>query len=399
MADDLIVTFNAGSSSLRCGIFRLAGSGVEQIRNFAIRGLPDGMILTDKDLITGQKSETDLGAPASPKAAHPEALTHMRARLDGLSDLGNIRAFAHRIVHGGTDFAGPVLIDDQVVASLQKLAPLAPSHQPHNLRPIKALRQHYPDIPQIGCFDTAFHRSQPRVAQIFGLPRDLSDDGILRFGFHGLSYDFIAQKLAETRPDLATGRVIVAHLGRGVSMCAMSGGQSIATTMGLTALDGVPMGRRSGAIDPGAVLHLILDRGYRPEDVREILYERSGLLGVSGISDEMNDLLASDRAEAAEAVDFFIYQCGRNFGSLAAALGGVDAVVLTGGMGEHIAPLRARLVGELAWLGAELDAGANDRGRTTITTERSRLPVLMLATDEEQVLARSASAMLAGALV
>ncbi|WP_289041147.1 acetate kinase [uncultured Aliiroseovarius sp.] len=396
MSEQLVVTFNAGSSSLRCGVFKLTPDGPLQIRNFHIRGLPWHMVLTEKDPKTGRTQETDLGNPSSVESAHPEALTHTMARLDELSDLGKIAAFSHRVVHGGADFAEPVLITDDVMTRLETLVRLAPSHQPHNLRPIRQLRTHFPATPQIACFDTAFHRTQPRVAQLFGLPRELADDGVLRYGFHGLSYDYIAHTLARRFPDLADKRIIMAQLGNGVSMCAMTGGQSVATTMGLTALDGLPMGRRCGALDPGAVLHLIIDRGYSAEEVHAMLYERSGLLGVSGITGEMNDLLASDRAEAAEAVDFFCYQCGRTFGSLAAAMGGVDGVVLTGGMGEYIPALRARLVRELAWLGAELDEGANAEGGPVLTTGDSRLPVLMLPTDEERVLARQAYEVLGG---
>ncbi len=390
MAEKLVVTFNAGSSSLRCGVFRLTQDGPLQIRNFHIRGLPSEMIMTQKDMVAGTQKETHLGTPESPERAHPEALTHMLARLDDLSDLGAISAFSHRIVHGGAHHAAPVLVTDDVQAQLKNLEPLAPSHQPHNLRPIRRVQAHFPDTPQIACFDTAFHRTQPRQAQIFGLPRELSDDGILRYGFHGLSYDYIAHKLERSYPGLAGKRIIVAHLGRGVSMCAMKNGESIATTMGLTALDGVPMGRRCGALDPGVVLHLIMDRGHSPEEVRKMLYEHSGLLGVSGISGEMNDLLASDRPEAAEAVDFFAYHCGRHFGSLAAALEGVDAVILTGGMGEHITALRALLIKQLAWLGADLDEATNRMGGPLLTMPQSRLPVLMLPTDEERVLARRA---------
>jgi acetate kinase len=395
MPENMVVTFNAGSSSLRCGVFLLTDEGPLQIRNFHVRGLPDTMILTERDPLAGTQQETDLGAPENANRAHPEALTHMFSRLDDVSDLGEICAFSHRIVHGGADYAAPVLIDDTILERLKTLEPLAPSHQPHNLRPIRRVQEHYPDAPQIACFDTAFHRTQPRRAQIFGLPRALTDDGILRYGFHGLSYDYIAHKLQRSYPDLAAKRIIIAQLGHGVSMCAIKGGQSIATTMGLTALDGLPMGQRCGALDPGVVLHLIMDRGYAPEDLRALLYERSGLLGVSGVSGEMNDLLASDHPDAAEAVEFFVYQCGRNFGSLAAALRGVDAVVLTGGMGEHIPALRAQLVRELAWLGADLDEAANANGGPYLTTPESRFPVLMLPTDEERVLARSAYEVLA----
>ncbi len=390
MSDSLVVTFNAGSSSLRCGIFRLTDAGPLEIRTLGIRGLPHAMILTERDPQAGTQSETDLGPPESVARAHPQALAHMLDRIDALSHLGRIGAFSHRVVHGGRDYIAPVLVTDEVLAGLKALECLAPSHQPHNLRPIRRVQERYPGIAHVACFDTAFHRTQPHHAQIFGLPRDLTDDGILRYGFHGLSYDYIAHKLQRSYPELAPGRIIVAQLGNGVSMCAIENGRSIATTMGLTALDGLPMGQRCGAIDPGVVLHLIMDRGHSPAAVREMLYEESGLLGVSGISGEMNDLLASDRPEAAEAVDFFVYQCRRNFGSLAAALGGVDAVVLTGGMGKYIPALRARLVRELEWLGAELDPDANAAGGPVITTRQSRLPVLMLPTDEERVLARSA---------
>lgn len=390
MADDLVVTFNAGSSSLRCGVFRLMGDGPLQLRKYHIRGLSGDMVLTEEDTVAGIRKETALGRPEVADGGHSEALAHVFKLLNDLSETGAIAAFSHRIVHGGSRYSEPVLVDDEVVAQLKLLEPLAPAHQSDNLRPIRQIREQFPGIPQIACFDTAFHRTQPRSAQIFGLPRSLTEDGILRYGFHGLSYDFIAHKLKRTYPDLATGRIIVAQLGHGVSMCALKNGQSIATTMGLTALDGLPMGLRCGALDPGVVLHLIMDRGHSPEDVCDMLYTRSGLLGVSGITDEMNDLLASDQPEAAEAVDFFVYQCGRNFGSLAAAMGGVDGVVLTGGMGEHIPQLRARLVGELSWLGAELDHGANRDGGPYLTTPESRLPVLVLATDEERVLARSA---------
>ncbi|WP_108485117.1 acetate/propionate family kinase [Oceaniglobus ichthyenteri] len=388
--ENLVVTFNAGSSSLRCGVFRLAEDGPLQIRNFHIRGLPGAMVLTVRNMTEGTRTETDLGAPHSPETAHPEALAHMLERLDRLGDIGTIAAFSHRIVHGGPEYGAPVLITDAVLEGLKKLQPLAPSHQPHNLRPIRKVAQHYPGIPQIACFDTAFHRNQPRVAQIFGLPRDLTEKGVLRYGFHGLSYDYIAHKLERSYPDLAQKRIIVAQLGNGVSMCAINQGRSVATTMGLTALDGLPMGQRCGALDPGVVLHLIMEGGYDPAALRDMLYQQSGLLGVSGMTGEMNDLLASDRPEAAEAVDFFVYHCGRMFGSLAAAMGGVDGVVLTGGMGEHIPALRKRLIDTLAWMGATLDDTANAAGGPYLTTPDSRLPVLMLPTDEERVLARRA---------
>lgn len=349
------------------------------------------MILSEADLAPGTNRETDLGRPASPKDAHSEALTHIRSRLGDLAGTEQVIGFAHRIVHGGQDYAAPVEITDTVLSNLERLVPLAPSHQPHNLRPIRELRAQYPGIPQIGCFDTAFHRTQPHLAQMYALPREMTGSGILRYGFHGLSYDYIAHELKRAWPDLADKRIIVAHLGHGVSLCALHSGQSMATTMGLTALDGMPMGRRSGEVGPGVILHLILDLGYSPEEVRDVLYQRSGLLGVSGISSEMNDLLASDRPEAAEAVDLFVYRFQRSVGSLIAALGGIDGVVLTGGMGEHIPALRARLMRALRWLEVEIDETANRLGGPVLTKATSRLPVLMLPTDEELVLARSAS--------
>ncbi|AXI53690.1 acetate kinase [Sulfitobacter sp. JL08] len=394
MTQDVVITFNAGSSSLRCGVFRLTGADPEPVGTFGIRGIPDRMVLTRRDMQAGTQDETTLPAPQSPERAHPEALGHMIERLDGIAGTYTIRAFAHRIVHGGADYAHPVRIDDDVMTHLKALEPLAPSHQPHNLRPIRRMRDHYPDVPQIACFDTAFHRTQPRLAQLFALPRALGDAGILRYGFHGLSYDYIAHRLERDYPDLARGRVIVAHLGHGVSLCALKDGQSIATTMGLTALDGMPMGQRCGTIDPGVVLHLIMDRGYSASEVRDMLYEESGLMGVSDISGEMNDLLASDDLHAAEAIDYFTYHFTRNVGALQATLGGVDAIVLTGGMGKYIPALRARLVDALAWMGIALDRDANAAGGPVLTTQDSRFPVLMLPTDEELILARGAAGIL-----
>ncbi|MCL3882945.1 acetate/propionate family kinase [Marivita sp. GX14005] len=393
MSEKLIVTINAGSSSLRCGVFELSGGDPKPVRSFSIRGLTGEMVLADRDLVRGTEDETALGRHRGADAAHKAALAQVFARLDPVMREQGIAAFSHRVVHGGEHFAEPVRVTDEVLTTLEALAPLAPSHQLHNLRPIREFSAHYPDAVQVACFDTAFHRTAPRVAQIYALPRELTDAGILRYGFHGLSYDYIASALRRDWPEVAGGRVIVAHLGHGVSLCAMKDGQSVATTMGLTALAGMPMGERCGAVDPGAVLHLIEDRGMSASEVREMLYTRSGLLGVSGISGEMNDLIASERPEAQEAVAYFAYRFSRWTGSLIAALGGVDGVVLTGGMGKYIAPLRARLVEAIGWAGAELDPGANAAGGPRLTTASSRLPVWMIPTDEEQILARGAAAL------
>ena len=394
MSGKYIVTLNVGSSSLRCGLFEVSGDTEVPLHAYSIRGLPDRMIAETRDFKAGSTNETELEPPQG-QVSHKAALGAMMTWLDGWSETERIAAFAHRIVHGGKDFADPVVLDDAVLAQLETLTPLAPSHQPHNLRPMRWLRERYPEVPQIGCFDTAFHRTQPRLAQIFALPRHLTDEGILRYGFHGLSYEYIAAKLATDFPDLAQGRVIVAHLGHGVSMCALEQGRSIATTMGLTALDGLPMGQRCGALDPGVVLHLIMELGYDPAAVREMLYEQSGLLGVSGLSGEMGDLLAAGTDHAREAVDLFIYRCGRTFGSLAAALGGVDGIVLTGGMGTHAPAIREKLATELGWLGITFNASANARGDTVISDEKSAAPLLMVPTDEEAILARDAGRLIA----
>jgi acetate kinase len=393
MNSETLITMNIGSSSLRCGVFDLEGEGPVARRLFSIRGLPKKMIAETSDLRTGATEEVVLDHPDM-QVSHEAALKKTLTWLDDQPEADRIAAFAHRIVHGGPNHGDPVLLDDTILEELDNLAPLAPSHQLHNLRPVHRLRDRYPDARQVGCFDTAFHRTQPRLAQLFALPRHLSDRGLLRYGFHGLSYAFIADKLEKDFSHLARGRVIVAHLGHGVSMCALEKGRSIATTMGLTALDGLPMGQRCGALDPGVVLHLIMELGYDAAEVRDMLYEESGLLGVSGLSGEMGDLVSNETDHAREAVDLFAYRCGQTFGSLAATLGGVDGVVLTGGMGTHQPAIRERLAKELRWLGITFDAEANKRGDTVLSGRDSRAPLLLVATDEEAVMARNAAALL-----
>ncbi|GGO50363.1 acetate kinase [Roseovarius pacificus] len=388
MSDRIVVTFNAGSSSLRCGVYHVRETGPEPFLSLSIRGLPRRMILQTMDHTNNTSDETEIDEPGD--RPHETAFSVVMAQLQERVDLTRIKAFSHRVVHGGQEFDTPVRVTLENLDRLDTLSPLAPSHQPHNLRPIRELAKRHPDIPQIACFDTAFHRHQPTLAQLYALPRDLCEDGIIRFGFHGLSYEYIAEKLAEDYPQLAKGRVIVAHLGHGVSLCAMQACRSIATTMGLTALDGMPMGQRCGALDPGVVLHLILDRKYAAEEVKDMLYEYSGLLGVSGISGEMNDLLDSDAPAAAEAVSLFVYRFQREVGSLTAALGGLDGLVLTGGMSEHIPALRELLCRSLEWQGGTLDATANKNGGPQISTGESSFQILNLPTNEELILAKSA---------
>jgi acetate kinase len=290
--------------------------------------------------------------------------------------------------HGGEQFAAPVLVDDAILDQLEKLAPLAPLHQPHNLAPIRVIGRIAPDVAQVACFDTAFHRTQPPVSQIYALPRDLSATGVKRYGFHGLSYDYIASVLPGLVGDAARGRVAAAHLGNGCSMCAMRNGKSVATTTGFTALEGLPMGTRSGAIDPGVILYLLTERGMSVADVSDLLYHRSGLLGMSGISNDMRTLLASNAREAADAVDLFVYRITRELGSLAAALGGLDVLVFTAGIGEHAAPVRARVCESAAWLGIRLDAAANLAGGPRISTADSPVSVWVVPTNEELMIAR-----------
>mgnify|MGYP000173215505 CR=1 FL=1 len=388
MNDNLVVTFNAGSSSLRCGVYCLAEDTPERAYSISIRGLPRQMTLEVVDHDANTTHESELPAPGD--TPHEDAFAAVMDHLEDLIDMAHLRAASHRVVHGGQEFTSPAPVTTDLVNRLDSLSPLAPSHQPHNLRPIRQLAERYPDLAQVACFDTAFHRSQPRLAQLYALPRDLSEDGILRFGFHGLSYEHIAETLKRDYPHLHAGRTIVAHLGHGVSLCALDQGRSVATTMGLTALEGMPMGQRCGSLDPGAVLHMILDRGIAPDELRDMLYQQSGLLGVSGISGEMADLLASDAAEAAEAVSLFVYRFRREVGSLTAALGGIDGLVLTGGMGEHMPELRQRLCEAVEWQGGKLDARANRADGPVISATDSRFKILMLPTDEENILARAA---------
>lgn len=313
--------------------------------------------------------------------------------LTGLSDaLGPMEVVAagHRVVHGGREFAAPTEITDEVMLKLRRLCPLAPGHQPYNLAGVETVARHWPGTRQIACFDTAFHQSHPRVAQLYALPRTLSEAGILRYGFHGLSYAYIAGRLPEVLGErLAQGRVIVAHLGSGASLCALQGGKSVDTTMGFTALDGLMMGTRCGEIDPGVLLHLMREHGMDADALERLLGRESGLLGVSGISPDMRDLLASRAPEAAEAVALFVHMVLRQIGALTATLGGLDALVFTAGIGEHAPEVRARVMDGLGWLGLVPDAAANQAQDTVISAPESRVVIAVIPTDEEAVILRA----------
>ena len=396
MNRDLIVTLNAGSSSLRCAVFARGAGDPDAWLRLSLRGLPDAMDWTREDARTGERRQEALAPPRDRDTAQAAALSEMKKRLLAEVPAARIAAVSHRVVHGGRDYTAPVALTDEVRERLAALSPLAPSHQPHNLAAIGDLAVAFPDIPQVACFDTAFHRTLAPADRVFALPRELAGAGVVRYGFHGLSYEYVAGALHRLAPEVAGGRVIIAHLGHGASMCALSEGRSVATTMGMTALDGLPMGRRPGALDPGVVLHLIEQRGMSAREVREMLYQRSGLLGISGISSEMDELLNSDAPEAREAVDVFVYRCRREIGSLAAALGGLDALVFTGGIGENAPQIRARICAGLGWLGLALDETANAGGACRIAAADAGVAAFMIPTDEESVLAQGAARVLGG---
>jgi acetate kinase len=404
---DVILVINAGSSSIKFSIFSVrADAALALVYRGMVEGIGDaprftvtdarGKSVADDSLGGAARSEAGargVGATGSEGAAgreagHEAALRALLNWIDDHDDALTPLAAGHRVVHGGARFVAPVLIDAAVTAELEKLVPLAPLHQPHNLAAIRAVGSLKPGLPQIACFDTAFHQTQPPVARAFALPRELTQGGIERYGFHGLSYEYIASVLPDFAGDAAGGRVVVAHLGNGASLCAMRGGRSVATTMAFTALDGVPMGTRSGALDPGVVLYLMRERGLTVEAVSDLLYHHSGLLGMSGISGDMRELLASDSPEAARAIDVFVYRIGHELGSLTAALGGLDVLVFTAGIGQHAPPIRARVCQDAGWLGLRLDEEANRSGGPRISRSESAVSVWVIPTDEELMIAR-----------
>ncbi len=319
---------------------------------------------------------------------HQAALRDLLNWLKERPDLPDVIAAGHRVVHGGKEFSDPQRLTPDIMTRLEALIPLAPLHQPHNLAGIRALTAVQPDLPQVACFDTAFHHDQPELARLFALPRIYRQEGVQRYGFHGLSYQYIAGALADKMGTSATGRVVVAHLGNGASMCAMRDGRSMASTMGFTAVEGLPMGTRSGSLDPGVLLYLLEQHGMGVRDLNNLLYKQSGLLGLSGISNDMRELLASSDPNAKLAVDYFTYRIARELGSLAAALGGLDALVFTGGIGEHAATVREQVCARSAWLGIELDAAANASDQQRIDRRGNQTAVWVLPTDEELVIAR-----------
>jgi acetate kinase len=381
-----LLVLNAGSSSIKFSVYEVG----EQAAALAplYRGEIDGLGTRPRFVARDQAGARLADEALSAGATHDDALDTLLAWIEARTSNAALIAAGHRVVHGGVRYTSPVRITPAVMRELEALVPLAPLHQPHNLKAIKALAKRRPALPQVACFDTAFHTTQSAVAQAFALPRALGEAGIKRYGFHGLSYEYIASVLPEHLGEGADGRIIVAHLGAGASMCAMRGRRSVATTMGLTALEGLPMGTRTGAIDPGVILYLMTERGMSASDITELLYKKSGLLGLSGLSSDVRNLLASDSPHAAWALDVFVYRVGRELGSLAAALGGLDALVFTAGIGEHAVPIRARICRDAAWLGVQIDDEANQRGGPCISAPDSRATVWVIPTDEELMIAR-----------
>jgi acetate kinase len=390
---DAILVLNAGSSSIK---FALFDEGLARVASGQVSGIPAAPAFVAKDG-SGQTIEEER-LDGGGAFGHDGALAHvvrwLRERHGGDHRL---TAVGHRVVHGGARHIAPERVDEALVASLDKLVPLAPLHLPHNLSAIRTLLERAPELPQVACFDTAMHRTLPRLEQMFALPRELEEAGVRRYGFHGLSYEYIAAALPAHDARAALGKTIVLHLGNGASMCALAAGRSIATTMSFTALDGLPMGTRCGALDPGVLLYLMNERGMDARALEALLYEQSGLLGVSGLSSDVRVLRASSEPRARLALDLFVHRIGRELGSLAAALDGLDAIVFTAGIGEHEAPIREAVCRGARWLGVELDSAANERHGPRISAPSSRTTAWVIPTDEELVIARHTRELLARA--
>jgi acetate kinase len=390
---DAVLALNAGSSSIKFALYRVA---VGRVLDLAARGAVEGIGTAPRFTARDAAGATlaDKKWPDGTSRGHEALLGDLLDWLDAQLGADRLLAAGHRVVHGGGTFAAPVRVTAEVIEALERLTPLAPLHQPHSLSPIRAMLALRPGLPQIACFDTAFHRTMPPVAARFALPREYEQAGVRRYGFHGLSYEYIAGRLREVAPGLAAGRVVVAHLGNGASLCAMRDGRSIDTTMSFTALDGLVMGTRCGTLDPGVVLYMLQQKSLSPGEVEDLLYRRSGLLGVSGVSSDMRELLASADPRAREAIELFVFRIAQQTAALVAALEGLDGFVFTAGIGERAAPIRAMVGERLGWLGLAIDPAANQRanGRRAgvISTAQSRVEVWVAATDEERMIARHA---------
>ena len=390
--DDFAVVINAGSSSLKFSVYRRPELDTWRLETRGqIEGIGTGPRFSAKNGDGEPVADREVsGSLKDGRAALSYVADWLHERYGG----ARVRGIGHRVVHGGARYTGPTIVTEEVLDDLRTLIPLAPLHQPHNLAAIEAVWERLPGVPQVACFDTSFHRGQPAVAEIVPLPRDIRSAGVQRYGFHGLSYEYIASVLPSVAPEIAGGRVIVAHLGSGASMCAMKNGKSIDSTLGFTALDGLCMGTRPGTVDPGVILHLFQGLGLSAKDVETILYKKSGLLGISGVSNDMRALLASTEPDARLAVDYFVYRAAKEIGALTAALGGLDGLVFTAGIGENSPDIRKRICQASEWLGIELDDEANARKASRISSSTSKVPVWMIPTNEELMIARHTGVLL-----
>jgi acetate kinase len=390
--DDYALVLNAGSSSLKFCVYRRPAAEVWRLEaQGQIEGIGTSPRLSAKDGQGSKIAEDTLVTSVRDGRGATAALAGwLRANYGG----SRVLAVGHRVVHGGTRFAAPSVVTPAVLDELRQLVPLAPLHQPYNLAAIEAVMERLPGVPQVACFDTSFHRGVPAVAEVVPLPAQIRESGVRRYGFHGLSYEYIASVLPTVAPGIADGRVIVAHLGSGASLCALRGRRSVDHTLGFTALDGLCMGTRPGALDPGVVLYLVQGLGLSAKEVEAVLYKQSGLLGISGISNDMRVLLGSEEPAARLAVDYFVYRIAKEIGALTAVLGGIDGLVFTAGIGENSAEIRRRVIEASAWLGIELDQDANARRGPRISREGSRVSAWVIPTNEELMIARHTGTLL-----
>jgi acetate kinase len=380
---ETVLTINAGSSSLKAALY--ARDGLNMLATAVVERIGSESVFVAK-MGDGSKIQT----PENPLTNH---LSAIHAVIDAFSNTWpdiTVMAVGHRVVHGADLFNEPIVITPSVISQLETLSALAPLHQPHNLAGIRAAMCAFPAVSQVACFDTAFHRNHPWVNDTFALPREFYDKGVRRYGFHGLSYDYVSHELARIAPSIASGRVVVAHLGNGASMCAMHNGRSIASTMGFSALDGLPMGTRCGQLDPGVLLYLIQQHGMSAGEIEDVLYRKSGLLGLSGISNDMRTLEASHEQTAKDAIEYFVFRCQREIGAMTAALGGIDALIFCGGIGENSSFIRARICERLAWIGIEIEYARNTSHQPIISSDLARTQVMLIPTNEELVIARAA---------
>jgi len=383
---DVIAVLNAGSSSIKFSLFVLLDDQAEIL----VRGQAEG-IYTAPRFVAKDKQGTVMSEkswPEGTKLGHEGAVDHLFAYVRSNFAGHHLLGVGHRVVHGGLEYTEPVRLNPEVMAKLEKLIPLVPLHQPHNLAPIRLLLERRPDLPQVACFDTSFHRTNPHIAQLYALPMEYAESGVIRYGFHGLSYEYIASVLPEFDLRAASGKTVVLHLGNGASMCALENCKSVTSTMEFSSFVGLPMGTRSGTLDAGVLMYLMDGRGMDMRAIEKLVYSQSGLLGVSGISSDMRTLLESKEPRAGLAIDLFVYRIRREMGSLIASLGGVDALVFTGGIGENAAPIRERVCRDAAWLGVEFDADANARRGPRISTTKSRVTAWVIPTNEELMIAR-----------